>query len=71
MATDRILETLKLAAAAIDKAGGTCLGVAMSGGDHPNPSGALMEVFETCQSASRSVHETIALLDRPSQTEGA
>lgn len=28
---------------------GTCLGVAMSGRDHPNPDGALMGIFEKAQ----------------------
>lgn len=28
---------------------GTCLGVAMSGRDHPNPDGALMGLFEKAQ----------------------
>lgn len=45
-------KALKSALEAVNKAGGVALGVAMSGRNHPNPDGALMDVFQTCQAVS-------------------
>jgi hypothetical protein len=44
---------------ALDRAAGTSLGIALSGSHHPNPDGALMEVYEACQKAAS---ETRAVL---------
>ena len=43
-----IAEAVKFA----ERAGGTCLGVAMSGSNHPNPDGALMDLFHEATSLS-------------------
>lgn len=40
-ARDELLESLRAAKKFVDKASGTALGVAMSGKNHPNPSGTL------------------------------
>lgn len=42
---DRIIELETF----LGKVQGVCLGVAMSGKDHPNPDGALMEIFQEAQ----------------------
>jgi hypothetical protein len=49
---ERLKAALTVCLEAVNKAGGTALGVAMSGKNHPNPDGALMGVFQACQEAS-------------------
>ena len=49
---ERLRKALTACLEAVNKAGGTALGVAMSGKHHPDPEGALMGVFQSCQEAS-------------------
>lgn len=59
MADATLTTALQIALQALDKAGGTCLGVAMSGDSHPAPDEALMGVFETCRDASAQVRAAL------------
>lgn len=43
----------------IGKAQGVCLGVAMSGSEHPNPDGALIEIFEDGQIVAEALRAAV------------
>lgn len=55
---------LKLAHDFIARTAGTCLGIAMSGGAHPNPDEKLMELFEDGNALIQSKPFLSALYDR-------
>lgn len=48
----------------IARTAGTCLGIAMSGANHPNPDEKLMELFEDGNALIQSKEFLAALYDR-------
>ena len=52
-------DLVKQVSAAFAQAGGTALGVAMSGDHHPNPGEALTDVFRVCNEASLALSAAI------------
>lgn len=63
-AKDRRIEALKAALASqmhfLGEVAGTCLGLAMSGKDHPDPDGALMGLFNAAQSHTADVRAALS-----------
>lgn len=57
---ERLRKALKVCLDDVNKAGGTALGVAMSGKNHPNPDGALMDVFQSCQEAAVKASDALS-----------
>lgn len=55
-----LFEALRQARAFIDRTSGTALGLAMSGGDHPDPDAALMGLVHDGMALSQSLAETIS-----------